>query len=78
MWRNKDTNEEEVDLKQVIKEITDGVGLRGYATSVGEKASYASYISQVSNVQKPPSDELLDRLGLERRIIYVKKTRRWK
>ncbi|HEX5426621.1 MAG TPA: hypothetical protein VFW94_24060 [Candidatus Acidoferrales bacterium] len=40
----------------------------------------ASYVSQVYNGHRPPSDELLDHLELERRvtITYVKKQRRWK
>ena len=80
MWVNADTNEQEADLQKAIEEAKGNLNLREYAVSVGEKASYSSYISQVSNSSRPPSDDLLSQLGLERRIIYVKKKnqRRWK
>lgn len=63
-----------VELDEAVKEAQGASNLREYASSIGYSASY---LSQVSNGVRPPSEELLKRLGLERRIIYVKK-RRWK
>ena len=75
MWRKEDMNEEEIELKQAVEENRGTQSLRSYATSIG---SDASYISQVCNDHRPPSDELLNKLGLERRVIYVRKKRRWR
>lgn len=75
MWRNDDTNEEEVDLKLAIAEIRENSTIRTYASA---NRLNPSYISQVCNDNRPPSDKLLDKLGLERRIIYVRKKRRWR
>ena len=73
MWRKEDMDKV-VELDQAIKEARGASTLRDYAESLNYSASY---LSQVSNGVRPPSDELLEKLGLERRTIYVKK-RRWK
>ena len=75
MWRKEDMDKEEVELKQAVEESRGTQSLRSFATSIG---SDASYISQVCSNLRPPSDKLLAKLGLERRVIYVRKKRRWK
>jgi transcriptional regulator with XRE-family HTH domain len=73
MWRKEDMDKV-VELDQAVNEAKGANNLRDYATSIGYSASY---LSQVSNGVRPPSEELLEKLGLERRTIYIRK-RRWK
>ncbi len=73
MWR-KEEQDDIVELDQAVKEAKGDKNLRDYAESIGYSPSY---LSQVSNSVRPPSDALLDKLGLERRTIYIRK-RRWK
>jgi transcriptional regulator with XRE-family HTH domain len=73
MWRKED-KDDVVELDEAVKEAQGDQNLRDYAKSIGYSASY---LSQVSNSVRPPSEELLEKLGLERRTIYIKK-RRWK
>ncbi len=74
MWRKEDMDENtkkeaDPEVKQAIDEARSSDNLSGVN---------ASYVSQVYNGLRPPSEKLLDHLNLERRIIYVKKKRRWK
>lgn len=79
MWRKEDMDES-LDQDGVIAKLREDQGdesLRNYADRVG---CTASYLSQVCNGVRPPSDSLLDHLNLERRVIYVPKSgkRRWR
>ena len=73
MWR-KEEKDDIVELNETVKEAQGEGNLRDYAESIGYSASY---LSQVSNSVRPPSEKLLEKLGLERRTIYIRK-RRWK
>ena len=80
MWRKEDMeekpeNEVSPELQRAIDDARGTQNLRAYAQTVGMSASY---LSQVYNGVRPPSDKLLDRLDLERRTKYVKKKRRWR
>ena len=77
MWREEEI-EEILDHEEVEAELKEEQGnqnLRDYASTVG---CTASYLSQVYNSVRPPSEPLLEKLGLERRVIYVRKKRRWR
>lgn len=79
MWRKEDVDES-LEQDQVLAELQKDQGddsLRNYANRIG---CSASYLHQVYNGVRPPSDTLLNHLNLERRVIYVRKTdnRRWR
>ena len=69
MWRRE-------DVVQKLKEDQGKQSLRQYAETLG---CSASLLSQVYNGMREPSEELLNRLNLERETIVVyKPKRRWK
>jgi lambda repressor-like predicted transcriptional regulator len=76
MWR-KEEMDEKLETDQVVSELKQDQGersLREYATSLGVSASY---LSQVYNGVRPPSENLVAHLDLKPKTIYVR-TRRWK
>lgn len=78
MWRAEDKPDETMTLKEIIEELKEDQGdtsLREYAKTVG---CTASYLSQVYNGVRPPSETLLTRINIERQTTYSRTKRRWK
>ena len=78
MWR-KEEMDETLEPEQVVEELKQDQGersLREYATSLNVSASY---LSQVYNGVRPPSENLVAHLDLkpETKTIYIRK-RRWR
>lgn len=69
MWRREEVIEK-------LKEDQGDDSLRGYAARIG---CTASYLSQVYNGVREPSEKLLDHLNLERETVTIyKPKRRWR
>lgn len=66
MWRAEDK-----DVIQMLKQEQGASSLTAYADSLGLSAAY---MSNVMSGKKPISEGLLDHLGLEREVRYIRKS----
>jgi hypothetical protein len=58
----------------LIKQHVDKAG--GQVPFSNEIGTSQSYVSDVINAKRPPSDTLLASVGLEKRIIYVRSNKK--